>query len=527
MISVVVFGMFKLQAQTSIPRNWHLLDYANDSVYGISAEKTYKELLKNRKSNPVIVAIIDSGIDTLHEDLKSVLWINSQEKLNSEDSDKNGYIDDINGWNFLGCSTDENKNVVIDSEEDQRIYFKYLNYFADNTNPKKLAKNERSNYYLWLQSKQSLQNKMEKKLSLSFNRLKEFERYNTFFTNEFNKKEFTIADVKDYQSDDPKKETLKLEFLKTLDGASMNYTNKQIYLLLSRGYNAAKANIKFPETAPEEYRANVVRDDYDNFKDRYYGNKNIRAESCSHGTHVAGIIGADRNNKIGIEGIADNVKIMAIRAIPEGDEHDKDVALAIRYAVDNGAQIINMSFGKSLSAKRKWVEEAIRYAERKNVLLVKAAGNEGENVDSLIVFPTAIYLNNKQASNVINVGASTANMETNGLIAPYSNYGKKTVDVFAPGWDIYSTVQGVDTYEKMSGTSMAAPVVTGMAALIKSYFPNYTAKQIKNIIEKSVLKIDEPVNKPGFKEKVAMSELCRTGGIVNLYTAIRLAEEME
>lgn len=526
-LSLILMGGLGAKAQTTISRDWHMLDYQKDHVYGISVEKTYQELLKGKTSKTVIVAVLDSGIDTLHEDLKSVLWHNPLEKNNGLDNDKNGYKEDVYGWNFIGNSKDANKNLVTDSQEDQRIYFKYKERFSVIKSTNQLKKNERALYDLWLQSKKSIQRNMDKKMAFYVNWFKEYKVCNSFFSKELGKTEYAVSDVCNYQATNSEGKEMKIKFLNLLKGAQLSYNNNQVYILASRSYNNTKANVTFPEIAPENFRDVITGDDYINLKDCLYGNNNVRAEKCVHGTHVAGIIGAMRNNGIGMDGIADNVKIMAVRVAPDGDEHDKDVALGIRYAVDNGAQIINISIGKTISPERKWVEDAIRYAEKKNVLIVKAAGNEGADIDSLMMFPTAFYMNGKKASNVITVGANTPNQETNGLIAPFSNYGKRSVDVFAPGFKIYSTVQGINTYEDMNGTSMAAPVVTGIAALIKSYFPRLTAKQIKQVIELSVIKINDPVSKPGTDEKVSMSELCRTGGIVNAYEAIKLAEKVK
>lgn len=523
-LSFTLLASLSSSAQNSFPRDWHVLDYQTDHVYGISVEKAYQELLKGKTSKTVVVAVLDSGIDTLHEDLKPVLWHNPHEINNGLDNDRNGYKEDVYGWNFIGNSKDANKNLVKDSQEDQRVYFKYKERFSVIKSTNQLKKSERALYNLWLQSKKSIQRNLDKKLAFYVNWFKEYKVCNSFFSKELVKAEYTVSDIYNYQATNPEGKEMKIKYLNLLKGAQLSYNNNQVYILASRSYNNTKANVKFPEIAPQNLRDDITGDDYSNLKDCRYGNNNVRAEKCVHGTHVAGIIGAMRNNGIGMDGIADNVKIMTVRVAPDGDEHDKDVALGIRYAVDNGAQIINISIGKTISPERKWVEDAIRYAEKKDVLIVKASGNEGVDIDSLMMFPTAFYRNGKRASNVITVGANTPNQETNGLIAPFSNYGKSSVDVFAPGFKIYSTVQGINTYEAMNGTSMAAPVVTGLAALIKSYFPKLSAVQIKQIIEKSAVKIETPVNKPGTDEQISMSRLCRTGGIVNAYNAIKLAE---
>ncbi|MEJ7830943.1 MAG: S8 family serine peptidase, partial [Segetibacter sp.] len=280
------------------------------------------------------------------------------------------------------------------------------------------------------------------------------------------------------------------------------------------------------DTPPVNDREVIIKDNYNNINDRFYGNNDVMGPSPLHGTHVSGIIGAQRGNGKGIEGIADNVRIMTIRAVPDGDEYDKDIALAIKYAVDNGAKVINMSFGKEISPEKKWVDEAVRYAELKDVLIIHAAGNDGENNDTINNFPspdlTALHL---KASNFITVGASADPAINGNYVADFSNYGRTTVDIFAPGIKIYSTAPGAQTYKFLQGTSMAAPVVTGLAALLRSYFPALSAKQVKSVIEKSAVIPDSTVKvtKPGSKEKVSFAALSSTGGIVNAYNAVKLA----
>jgi subtilisin family serine protease len=277
--------------------------------------------------------------------------------------------------------------------------------------------------------------------------------------------------------------------------------------------------------APREYRAEIVKDNPKDINDRFYGNNDIMASTPYHGTHVSGIIGAVRGNGKGIDGIADNVRIMTLRAVPDGDEHDKDIALAIRYAVDNGAKIINMSFGKGVSPEKEWVDEAVKYADSKGVLLVHAAGNDAKDIDTSWNFPTPVFkVDKKKASNWITVGAS-GDPSNGGKVASFSNYGKSEVDVFAPGVQIYSTIPGGTTYGNAQGTSMASPVVAGVAALLASYYPTLTPQQLKFIIEASAIVETESVFHPGTGKKLKLTEISRTGGILNAYEAVRLAEE--
>ncbi len=281
------------------------------------------------------------------------------------------------------------------------------------------------------------------------------------------------------------------------------------------------------DKAPKNYRGDIVKDNEADINDRFYGNNDVMANTPFHGTHVAGIIGASRNNAKGVDGVADNVRIMAIRAVPDGDEHDKDVALAIRYAVDNGAKIINMSFGKGFSPEKTWVDDAVKYAESKGVLLVHAAGNAGANIDTVDNFPNAIFKKDgKRAGTWITVGAS-GDQRAGGIVAEFSNYGKDQVDVFAPGVKIYSTIPGKSSYGNAQGTSMAAPVVAGTAAFLLSYYPQLTGKQLKEILESSAVQITDKVKTPGEGgKKVALTEISKTGGLINAAEAVKLAEQI-
>ena len=333
-----------------------------------------------------------------------------------------------------------------------------------------------------------------------------------------------VYSVKDLQSYNPKTKEATA-FKNIMMGTSASYnndltiTNKD--LLDDIAAQIEKAEIA--DMPPPNYRGDIVKDNEADLNDRSYGNNDIYALGADHGTHVSGIIGAARGNKKGIDGVADNVQIMMLRAVPDGDEHDKDIALAIRYAVDNGAKVINMSFGKGVSPEKQWVDDAVKYAESKGVLLVGAAGNESSSVDSSWHFPSPVLKSGERASNYITVGASAA--EKNNLVAYFSNHGKG-VDVFAPGVNVYASMPGGNAYASLSGTSMASPVVAGLAALIFEYYPKFTPQQVKMIIEQSAVPFSGDVTHPETGEKVKLSDLSRTGAVVNAYEAIVMAEKL-
>jgi cell wall-associated protease len=512
-------------------KGWHLLDEKKDNFNGISINKTY-DFLKGRKSKPVIVAIIDSGADTTHEDLKDVLWTNPKEiPGNGIDDDGNGYVDDVHGWNFLGGK--DGRNVAKASREASRVYHLYKTKFANKfVNEENLTNEEKEEYALWKKAAGLVEVKTEDQVETMFLEVayKAARKNESVLKDEIKKDDFTIEDVeKLVPSSNQAKQARHgyITFMKLFE-IDRDETNVSVFTELQEAIDEKKRAIEEKNKEPINERGEIVKDNYYNINDRFYGNNDVMGPSPLHGTHVAGIIGAERNNGKGTDGVADNVKLMIIRAVPDGDEYDKDIALAIKYAVDNGAKVINMSFGKEISPQKKWVDEAVRYAELKDVLLIHAAGNDGEDNDTTNNFPnpdlTSLHL---KASNFITVGASSDPNIKGDYIADFSNYGKYTVDVFAPGVKIYSTVPGGSVYRFEQGTSMAAPVVSGIAAVIRSYFPGLSAPQVKYAIEQSVTRDTTlMVTRPGTKKKVHLTDLCTSGGWVNAFSAVKLAASL-
>ena len=489
---------------------WSYSDLKNDSVPGMSLDKAYS-FLQGKKGVEVIVGVVDSGTDLLHEDLRDVAWVNVKEiENNGIDDDKNGYIDDINGWNFLGTIYKEHleyerivKDPTIADDETLKEATEFYNKKVDG------AEANKKRYGQMLQMVTNVDSTLSK-----------------YFKN----KNYSKDDVMDASTDDNALEQ-SLSIAKQMYGNGLRSLSQAIQELNSLVDKADE--LLNGDSLKKEYR-NILGDDPNIMDDRPYGDSktghSIKDES--HGTHVSGIIAASRDNKIGINGVANNVKIMAVRAVPDGDEYDKDVALGLRYAVDNGAKIINTSFGKGFSPKKEWVFEAIQYAASKDVLIVNAAGNDGNNIDFEKVFPIDTRdLKTEISDNFLTVGAMSANYDEN-LPASFSNYGKINVDVFAPGVQIYSTTPE-NEYAKFSGTSMAAPSAAGVAALIRSYYPKLSASQVKHILMNSGTLINFEVIKPGSRswekpngEKVPFSDLSVSGRIVNAYNALKMADYM-
>lgn len=514
---MVAFGLLlgNVNAQKKAPENWFNLDHKENKVYGVSTEKAYDELLKGKKSKTIIVAVIDGGTEVAHADLKDVIWQNPGEIAgNGIDDDKNGYIDDVNGWSFIGG---KDTNVVQDNLEITRIYNMYNKKF-EGVNESNVALNDKEAFFLY------------KKAETIY--LEKYENAERMYT-VYSKIEESILKLKmTLGSDKPTvkqveayKQTAKDKMDLVAASAVMGVIKKggsitDLIKELSGGKNYFKDQLDFHLGKDFDSRK-LVGDNYNDVTEKYYGSNYVSGPKGDHGTHVAGIIAAVRNNNLGIKGISDNAKIMVLRVVPDGDERDKDVANAIRYAADNGAKVINMSFGKALSPNKRIVDEAVKYAISKDVLLIHAAGNDNNNIDTIENYPTVRYYNsNNKATAWIEVGASTWKKKKY-LTADFSNFGKNTVDVFAPGFDIYSCIPASE-YASFNGTSMAAPVVAGIAATLRSYFPEITAEQTKELILESAIKYNKKVFIPGTKTKVMLSDISVTGGIANLYEAIKL-----
>ena len=522
------------QDTTEVAKDWFLKDPETDHVQGVSAEKTYVSLLSGKPSKKVLVAVIDSGIDIDHEDLKDVVWTNEDEiPGNGIDDDKNGYIDDIHGWNFIGG---KDGNVNEDTYEVTREYARLKSKY-DNVDEKSINKKNKAEYDYWkkVKEKYDRDSKFNKEQYDQFNQ--QYQLYaNAYLTINYCDSILEKVSGKPlYKSSlagiSATNDTLSFakntlsKILESIEGdveiaAFLNELGSYLSQL-KEGVDHYGTAVQFGYNTEFNSRT-VVRDDPNNLYEKGYGNNDVEGPDPKHGTHVAGIIGANRKNDIGIHGIADNVQIMSVRAVPNGDERDKDVANAIIYAADNGAQIINMSFGKAFSPGKEAVDKAVKYAESKGVLLIHAAGNDGDDLDQKGNYPNRNFTAGGQSKTWLEIGASSWGADEN-FVGSFSNYGKKSVDLFAPGVQIYSTTPN-NTYEDLQGTSMACPATTGVAAILFSYFPELSAAQIKDILRQSTRKFDGlKVTKPGTKDQIKFDELSTTGGMVNAYEAVKLA----
>ena len=483
---------------------WAHLDLAKDTIPGMSVNKAYSKIIKNRKGKTVIVAVIDSGTDIDHEDLNNVIWTNKKEVPdNGKDDDNNGYIDDIHGWNFVGHGYDE-----------QLEYVRLL-VSGDRSNPRYTE--AETLYNSEYQKYTGYKTNYEQNLQLVAGA-------DDVLTKHFGKSDYTKTDVIAIKTEDEQlgQAVQIAQFVYANDLGSVANARKTFK------EGVVEINDRLNVNLNKNLKGRKTGDDPNDLADKPgYGNNNPRPlkKTESHGTHVSGIIAAERNNNKGMNGVANNVQIMAIRSTPNGDEYDKDVALAIRYAADNGAKVINASFGKSFSPKSQWVRDAIKYAGDKDVLFVHAAGNDSEDIDVAHNYPNdAIGTEPEVSDNFITVGSLT-NQYGSTMVSDFSNFGKVNVDVFAPGSDIYSSMPE-NEYEYQGGTSMAAPNVAGVAALIRSQYPSLTASQVKKILMDSGLPIKIKVTVGTNRQVKSLNEISTSGRIVNAYNALIMASQI-
>lgn len=415
----IFFLPFQLIAQQSdkySEKNWQLMDFAKDSVYGTSVNKAYEGLLKGKVKHRVIVAVIDGGLDTAQEDLQGHVWTNKKEIAgNGIDDDQNGYVDDIHGWNFLGGK--DGRYIENESYEVDREYYRLHNLYSLVIDSSKVEATKINEYNFWLKLKQTrVKDSSESLLDIAYvlGNLSTIKTIDSTWRKILRKDTLTIKDVRNGiaagQITKPATDSISKVFINLITKRHIpdNVLLSELLVGGNEFVNNQKKKLQQYSIDPNAARRDIVGDDPFNINDTNYGNNNIIAGTPSHGTHVSGIIAAIRKNSIGMDGIADNVLIIPVRAAPEGDERDKDVALAIRYAVNNGAKIINMSFGKPYSPGKKWVDDAVKYAAQKDVLIIHAAGNASKDIDTADDFPNPVFLGTTtKAPNFITVGAST------------------------------------------------------------------------------------------------------------------------
>lgn len=499
--------------------DWYNKDLKADGTLGVSVNQAYEEF-GNAAKRKVIVAVIDSGVDINHPDLRDNIWVNEGETPgNGIDDDNNGYVDDIHGWNFLGGPN--GSNVIAETYGEVRHYRALWKKFSkmdttqlEGADAEEFAKMKEMKVSILRKS-----NKAKEELDAISGFDQILTQIKMILGQAIGKGPWQKETLESLQSKEEHVVSARDLMIKLMDNGfdEVEYQAYREYFHTRHNYHF---NIDYDPRS-------MIGDNPEDPFERGYGNNDVFGGHADHGTHVAGIIGAVRGNGIGIDGVANQVSLMILRAVPDGDEYDKDVANSIIYAVENGAKVINMSFGKGYSPYKEAVDKAVQYAADNDVLIVHAAGNASLNIDEATHFPVRTFDSGAKAVNWIEVGASDK-IPNDYLLADFSNYGKQEVEVFAPGVDIYSTVPN-DKYEENSGTSMAAPVVAGVAATLRSYFPQLTAVEVREIIMKSVqpygkLKVRYPGEEKRAK-KTKFRKISGTGGIVSLSRAMKMASE--
>lgn len=501
--------------------NWYNRSPSQDKIQGAATDQAYRELLNDKSPRKkVVVAVIDGGVDIYHPELEGKIWTNKKEIAgNGLDDDNNGYVDDIHGWNFIGNSKGE--HLLYENMEYVRIFKKLNPRFSGVTDENGLPADDKQLYAVYVKSKIKYEEEL-RKYTRRAKDLESFERYvnhqEEVLKKYLRKQDLTAADVRAVKT---KSEMVNEAKKVMLDLYDKGFTRKDLSDMQKRSndFLTYYLNLDFNPRM-------LVNDDPENISDLNYGNNDVKGPRSFHGTFVAGVIAAIRGNGQGPDGVANHVEIMTLRVVPDGDERDKDVALAIRYAVDNGADIINMSFGKYFSITRGILDDAVRYAGNHNVLMIHSAGNEADNLDLTEHYPSAILADGSKVSNWITVGA-TSDILNKEFCGVFSNYGAENVDLFAPGVNIVSLAPD-GKYEMGDGTSFSGPVVSGVAALVWSYYPELTAIQLKDILLESSTKypkakVYSPDTKSSKRKKVQFATLSRTGGVVNAYNALQAA----
>ena len=521
-------------AQTNVSsKYWHWKDFNKDTVHGISLLQAYEQLAKlNKQPSPIIVAVLDGGIDTNHIELKSRLWVNTKEIPNNGiDDDHNGYIDDVHGWNFLGGK--DGRNIDKAADEKSRIYHKYKSVFENVSDLNQIkSEAQQIQYQIWKQAASEIEFSEEDAANLQYITMatNALQKLGNIIIKEKNDSNFTVESLESFQPIGRVTLDAKMAYLRTVQilGIEKETPYQEVIADLKEYIEGKEKSAKAKSIPPANIRADIIKDNYENFADKYYGNNDITGPNAKHGTHVAGLVASIPDSNWNVNKYYPVIQIMGVRVVPDGDEYDKDIALGIRYAVDNGAKIINMSFGKSFSPEQAWVDDAIRYAGEKDVLIIHSAGNEYYDLNTKAVYPNPYSSTIKDtAKNILTIAASSDYFINGSLLTDFSNFGSKIVDVLSPGNKIYSTIPTGNNHGYLQGTSMAAPIVSHIAAMVRSYYPNLSATDVKQILMQSVWK-PEDINKtypvPQKQEEKTLQEIAAAPGIVNASNALQLAQ---
>lgn len=531
--------------------DWFNCSFDRDSVYGAEVNKAYEYLKTNNKKakKRPVVALIGTGMDVEHEDLKQNIWVNKKEKLNQKDDDKNGLIDDINGWNFIGGK--DGRVMESLTREGDREFFrlkdKYADFIFDGKKFYKIVNGKREetpapenmNEYNYYRRKVIPESKIASAyggLQLSYVMDEYFNKFDKDMKQHFPGKELTINEFQTCYDPKAEKDSLsEVTFVLAAYAFSIYKTDKWEQVYQNMGKKSIETAKVSYEKALKKYNKNsreeIVGDNPLDINDTHYGNNMLLTSDATTGIMKAGVIAAKRDNGIGMNGIADNAEIMTLRIHPGvGEPYLKDMALAIRYAVNHGADVILLPEQNSLypEEQKQWVADALKEAEKKGALVIVPVWDLSTDMDIEEFFPNRKMTKNGELTNLVVVASS----DKKGNPVLNTNYGATSLDIYAPGTDIYSSYMG-DTYRTGSGEVMSSATVTGVAALLKTYFPKLTGTQIRDILLKSVTSRKGVEVEKGIRVKNKNSQdlflfddLCVSGGIVNAYQAVLEAEKI-
>ncbi len=531
--------------------DWFNCSFDQDSVYGAEVNKAYNYLKANKKKakKRPVVALIGTGMDVEHEDLKQAIWVNPKEKRNQKDDDKNGLTDDINGWNFIGGKDGQVMEAL--TREGEREFFrlkdKYADYISDGKKYYKIVNGKRQEvpapenikeykYYRFKVMPESRIGGAYGGLQLSYVIEEYVEKFDKDMKKRFPGKELTVEEFQSCYDPKAEKDSLsEVAFVFTAYSFSLYNTDKWEPVYQNMGKRSVETAKKSYEEALKKYgsdhRKEIVGDNPLDINDTHYGNNVLLTSDAATGVMQAGVIAAKRDNGIGSNGIADNAEIMTLRIHPgEGEPYLKDMALAIRYAVSHGADVIVLPEQNAIypEEQKQWITDALKEAEKKGALVIVPVWNSSVDMDKNEFFPNRKMSKEGELTNFMVVASS----DKNGNPVLNTNYGATTLDIYAPGTDIYSSYMG-DTYQKGSGEGMASATVAGVAALVKSYFPQLTGSQIRDILLKSVtsrkgVEVEKGIRVDGTlsQDLFLFEDLCLSGGIVNAYQAILEAEKV-
>jgi subtilisin family serine protease len=532
--------------------NWHHLA-PEDGVFGAAIERAHaaaRESGLRPARRPITIALIGGGIDISHKAISDIIWVNRRERrINGRDNDRNGWIDDRHGWNFLGNDTMTiNSLSTMGDREFLRLKDKYnhflfvedgIAYMFDDelgalveTEPP--ADMEEFEYFLRVVTESELA-ETNRGVMLAKAVVWYIREIGHSMRMAYPERVLTRTDfgefVRAQQSTTAMQDALfafiDLMFMSanTEDWNTMAaFADTEFIPIQELRHERAMAR-RFPR------ERELIGDDPNDLNDKGYGNNNLLANNALRNTMIAGIIGAG-GGQSEIRGITNNVQIMTLRIEADfGEPYMKDMALAIRYAVEQGADIIQLGATNRLFPRHQshWVEEALRYAEQRNVLVVIPVRDLSSNLDDFPFYPNR-NLSTGTLSNIITVAAS----DSLGNPFLWANFSETELDIFAPGVEIKSAMPG-NRYAIDSGSAYAAAMVTGVAAFIKNYFPQITPAQMRQLLIDTVTdRSDAEVEKQyratagSMRGRIAtdlflFSDLCVSGGILNAERAIKEA----